>query len=168
MTERKPVNASWESWIERQIQDGRRDGAFDDLSGAGRPIAHLDRPHDEHWWIREKLRRENVDVTPPTIAIRMDRDVTLVAALEATSESEVRDLIHGLNERIAYVNSHVTFGPPSTLSILDPDAIVERWHAAHPAPPADSAGCGPPGYDRPRPPVPPAGVVRRRWRRFRR
>ena len=146
MTERKPREASWESWIERQIEDGRRDGAFDDLPGHGRPIEDLDRPHDDLWWVKAKLQREDVAVTPPTIAIRTERDAVLAAAMSASSESEVRTLIAGLNERIRDVNRFVTWGPPSSVGPLDPEVIVERWADANPAPtPRDT--------DPPHPPV---------------
>lgn len=132
MTERKPPDVSWESWIERQIQTGQSTGAFDDLPGVGRPIDDLDQPHDEFWWVKAKLRRENVAYTPPTIAIRADRDATVAAAIEAPTEAEVRELIARLNERIAYVNSRATVGPPSTVAPLDPETIVERWRTARP------------------------------------
>jgi len=134
VTERKPPGATWESWIERQIEDGRRDGAFDDLPGHGRPIEDLDRPHDELWWVKAKLQREEVLVTPPTIAIRTDRDTVLERAMAASDEAEVRRLIEQLNDRIREVNRSATWGPPSTVAPLDVEGIVERWRAT--APPA--------------------------------
>ena len=36
MTERKPVNLSFTSWIDQQIDEASQRGAFDDLPGAGR------------------------------------------------------------------------------------------------------------------------------------
>ena len=72
MTERKPTGVSWESWTERQIEQGRRAGLFEGLDGAGRPIEGLDGPHDEEWWVKAKLRREEIAYLPPTIAVRAD------------------------------------------------------------------------------------------------
>lgn len=135
MTERKPPDASWGSWVERQIEEGRRDGAFDDLSGQGRPIDGLEHPHDELWWVKAKMQREEVTVTPPTIAIRTERDSAIAAAMTASSESEVRELIERLNERIREVNRFVTWGPPSSVAPLDADVIVERWARARPTRP---------------------------------
>ena len=68
MTERKPFGVSWETWIDRQIREGMERGDFDHLPGHGQPIRGLDRPDDELWWVREKLRREGVSFLPPTLA----------------------------------------------------------------------------------------------------
>jgi hypothetical protein len=35
-------------------------GEFDNLPGFGRPAAIFDEPYDPHWWIRRKLRREQM------------------------------------------------------------------------------------------------------------
>jgi len=164
VTERKPPDASWESWIERLIGEGRRDGAFDDLPGQGRPIDDLDRPHDDLWWVKAKMQREDVAVTPPTIAIRTERDTVVAAAMSATTESEVRELIERLNERIRDLNRFVTWGPPTSVAPLDVDVIVERWRQANPPEPS-------PPPEPPVPPPPPSrlqrlrGILRRGRRR---
>ncbi len=72
VTERKPPGVSWETWVDRQIREGMERGDFDRLEGHGRPISGLDRPHDELWWVREKLRREGVSFLPPAPALRKD------------------------------------------------------------------------------------------------
>jgi hypothetical protein len=133
VTERKPTGVSWESWIEKQIEEGRRAGVFDGLEGQGKPIDGLDGAHDEEWWIKAKLRREQIDYLPPAIAIRGERDAAVAAALEARDEGEVRRLIEQINDRIRYVNSHTVTGPPSTVWVIDVDPILEQWRAAHPA-----------------------------------
>lgn len=140
MTERKPPGASWESWIERQIEDGRRDGAFDDLPGHGRPIDDLDRPHDDLWWVKAKLQREDVLVTPPTIAIRRDRDAVLDDAMSAPDEATVRQMVDQLNDRIREVNRSATWGPPSSVAPLDVDVIVTRWRETASPPPPPTTG----------------------------
>ncbi len=35
-------------------------GEFDNLPGFGRPSAIIDEPYDPYWWIRRKLRREQL------------------------------------------------------------------------------------------------------------
>jgi hypothetical protein len=35
-------------------------GEFDNLPGYGKPIDSIDAPYDPHWWIRQKLRREEL------------------------------------------------------------------------------------------------------------
>ncbi|MGA7758868.1 MAG: DUF1992 domain-containing protein [Ilumatobacteraceae bacterium] len=133
MTERKPTGASWESWTERQIDEGRRAGLFDGLDGEGKPIEGLDGPHDEEWWVKAKLRREKVEYLPPTIAIRRERDVAVAAALDAADEEDVHRIIGEINGRIRYVNSHTVIGPPSTVWVVDVDSILERWRATRPS-----------------------------------
>jgi hypothetical protein len=159
VTERKPTGVSWESWVEKQIDEGRRAGLFDGLEGQGEPIDGLDGVHDEEWWIKAKLRREQIDYLPPTIAIRGERDAAVAAALDARDEAEVRQLIEQVNDRIRYVNSHTVSGPPSTVCVVDVDHILERWRAAHPVESRDDTRSDA-GTDRPNSgPV----VRRRRW-----
>jgi hypothetical protein len=38
-------------------------GEFDNLPGFGRPTAIIDEPYDPHWWIRRKLKREQLTTT---------------------------------------------------------------------------------------------------------
>ena len=58
MTERKPPGISFTSWIDRQINEAAKRGAFDNLPGAGKPLPK--REDDGEAWLREYLRREGV------------------------------------------------------------------------------------------------------------
>lgn len=133
MTERKPPGVTWETWIDRQIRVGMERGAFDDLPGRGKPMPDLDRPRDEMWWVRDKVRRENATHVPPTVQVRRELDATLAAIAAAPSEAAVRDLVAGINERVRWVNSRPTEGPPSTVAPLDAEAEVDAWRAAQPS-----------------------------------
>lgn len=139
MTDRKPPGLSWESWAERKIEEGRRAGLFDGLDGEGKPIDGLDAPHDEEWWIKAKLRREEIDYLPPTIAIRGERDAAVAAALDARDDVEARRLVEEINERIRYVNSHAVSGPPSTVWVVDVESILERRRVERPGGSTDDA-----------------------------
>ena len=77
MTERKPAGVSWESWVEEQIRDAMERGEFDDLPGARKPLPGIDRPHDDMWWVREKLKRENLSFLPPALAVRKELEEVL-------------------------------------------------------------------------------------------
>lgn len=131
MSERKPAGATWESWIDRQIECGRAEGLFDDLPGAGKPLPGLDRPHDELWWVREKLRREQIEHLPESLRVRKEVDAARLAMAEARSEAEVRTTVDRINQRIRWVNSHGVEGPPSTVVPFDVDEVVDRWRATH-------------------------------------
>jgi hypothetical protein len=123
---RKPLAAPFESWIEQQIREAQENGVFDDLPGAGKPLPDLDEPHDPMWWVKRKLRDENLSLLPDALQIRLD----LERALEARTEPELRDRLCELNERIARLNSRVTEGPPTTLSPVDIDAVIRRRHGS--------------------------------------
>lgn len=127
MSEKKPSGVSWESFIERQIREASERGDFDNLPGAGEPIRDLDRPRDDLWWVREKLRREEVSYLPPSLQLRKQVEDAREAVDRAGSEVEVRRIVAAVNERIVAVNRTGGSGPPSTLMPLDADAMVERW-----------------------------------------
>jgi Domain of unknown function (DUF1992) len=127
MTGRKPPGVGFETWVERQIREATERGEFDDLPGAGKPIPDLDEPHDELWWVKRKLRRENFSYLPPTIALRKEAEDALEAALEAATEAEVREIVAAINGKIADGNRKATSGPPLNLAPFDPDQVVRRW-----------------------------------------
>jgi hypothetical protein len=139
VTERKPAGVSWESWIDRQIREAQERGEFDNLPGRGRPIDGLDRPHDEMWWVRQWLKREEVSVTPPTLALRKAVDDLLDRVASERSEAKVRELVAELNAQISHANAKATSGPPSNLMPLDVEAVVEAWRKRLPASPASPA-----------------------------
>jgi hypothetical protein len=130
VAERKPPGVSWESWIDRQIREGMERGEFDHLPGHGKPLRDLDRPRDEMWWVKDKLRREAVQYLPPTLAVRKDLDDARARIAATDSEAAVRDIVAEINARIVAVNSRVTDGPPSTLVPLDVEQVIEEWKAA--------------------------------------
>lgn len=127
MTERKPRDESWESWVERQIQDAMERGEFDNLPGQGKPIPDLHEPYDELWWVRDKLRREQLSDLPPALEVRRELDDTRTRIAAATSEAEVRRLVAAINDRILYVNTHTIAGPPTDLVPLDVERVLEEW-----------------------------------------
>ena len=129
-SERKPPKVRWETWVERQIRESMERGEFDNLPGRGQPIADLDQPYDELWWLRKKLREEKFSIEPPTLVLRRQLDETRAAIAGARSEAEVRRLVAAINERIIYVNSHTTSGPPTDIAPLDVEREVARWRRA--------------------------------------
>jgi hypothetical protein len=127
MTERKPPGVGFESWVERQLREAAERGAFDDLPGAGKPIPDLDKPHDELWWVKQKLRRENLSYLPPTIALRKQSEEALEAAARAGSEDEVRRIVAGINAKIIEGNRKAASGPPLNLAPFDVERLVRDW-----------------------------------------
>ena len=103
-------------------------GEFDRLRGKGKPIDGLDGPHDELWWVKDKLRREELATLPPSLAVRRDRDDLLEALPTFGTERAVREAVEELNQRIRRLNRYGSpSGPPTSLMPQDVDAIVARW-----------------------------------------
>jgi hypothetical protein len=127
MTERKPPWVGFETWVERQLREAAERGAFDDLPGAGKPIPDLDKPHDELWWVKQKLRRENFSYLPPTIALRKQAEEALEAASRAGSEAEVRRIVADINAKIIEGNRKAASGPPLNLAPFDVERVVRDW-----------------------------------------
>jgi Domain of unknown function (DUF1992) len=127
MTERKPPGVGFGTWVERQIREATERGEFDNLPGAGKPIDGLDEPHDELWWVKRKLRRENFSYLPPTMALRKAAEDALAAASRAGSEAEVRRIVADINSRIVEGNRKAASGPPLNLTPFDVERIVATW-----------------------------------------
>jgi Domain of unknown function (DUF1992) len=127
MTERKPPGVGFETWVDRQIREAAERGEFDNLPGAGKPIPDLDAPHDELWWIKQKLRRENFSYLPPTIALRRAAEDALETVSQAGSEAEVRRIVGDINRRILDGNRKAASGPPLNLAPFDVERVVRSW-----------------------------------------
>ena len=127
MTERKPPGVGFQSWVERQIQEAMERGEFDNLPGVGKPIADLDKPHDELWWVKDKLRRENLSYLPATLALRKEAEDALAAALRARSEAQVRRILAAINRKILDGNRKAASGPPLDLMPYDIERVVAGW-----------------------------------------
>ena len=127
MTERKPGGVSWESWVEEQIRQGMERGEFDELPGAGKPLRNIDQPYDAMWWLREKVRRENLSFLPPALAVRRELEEALDRIAKADTESAVRQIVAAINERIVQVNSRTTSGPPTSVMPLNVDRVIQEW-----------------------------------------
>lgn len=128
MNARNPFGPQRESHVDRQIRLARESGSFDDLTGNGRPLQGIDDVDDEDWWIKEKVRREQVEFElPPTLAIRQAKRDLLASVPTFGDEADLRHRIDELNERIARVNRVATSGPPSTTTLIDVERTVQAW-----------------------------------------
>jgi hypothetical protein len=134
MTERKPPGVGFGTWVERQIREATERGEFDNLPGAGKPIADLDKPHDELWWVKQKLRREHLSYLPPTIALRKEAEDALLAASRAGSEAQVRRIVADINRKILDGNRKAASGPPLNLMPFDVEQVVRTWREQRASP----------------------------------
>ena len=58
---------AWTIVAEQLIRAAQDEGKFDNLPGFGKPIPGIDEPHDEFWWIKAKLKREQLSVSGPML-----------------------------------------------------------------------------------------------------
>ncbi|MDQ2812470.1 MAG: DUF1992 domain-containing protein [Actinomycetota bacterium] len=128
MTERKPPEISFTSWIDRQINEATERGAFDNLPGAGKPLP--DRAGaDSQAWSRDYLGREGVsaeDLLPTPLRLRKEIERLTATVQELSSEQQVRDLIAGLNQRIMEWR-RIPQGPQVFLPRVDEETVVRQW-----------------------------------------
>lgn len=127
MVRRKPAGVSWESFVDRQIREAQERGEFDRLPGRGRPLPVGERHRDELWWVRRKLKEENLSYLPPTLQVRREREVAVEQIAAARSEREVRQVLAVINQRIREINRFPHEGPPSTVMPLDEEAMIRGW-----------------------------------------
>jgi hypothetical protein len=127
MTKRKPPGVSFESWIDRQIREATERGEFDDLPGKGKPIADVDKPYDEMWWIKRKMQREKLSYLPPTLALRKEAEDALEAATSARTEAELRRILTEVNDKIRAANRLPPIGPALNLAPFDIESLAVRW-----------------------------------------
>ncbi len=127
MSPRKPAGESYESFVDRQIRQAQERGEFDNLPGAGEPIPDLHRPYDELWWVRKKLKEENLSYVPPTLQVRKELQDAREQIAGASSEAEVRDIIAAINQRIRAANRSTLQGPASSVMPLDEEQTVRQW-----------------------------------------
>jgi hypothetical protein len=129
MTQRKPPEKKFESFVEEQIRQAYEDGEFDNLPGFGKPLPSLNEPDDENWWLKRKLRQENLSALPPGLAIRVEVHQTLERIWKLSSEAAVRAAVEQLNEKIRKAHYAALWGPPSTTMPLVADEVVAQWRA---------------------------------------
>lgn len=130
MTERKPPGVSFESWVDRQVRRAEQERPLRDLPGAGKPLEGLDGPYDELWWVKEKLRREQVSVLPPSLAVRKAAEDLLASLGTVPTEEQLRRLVAAHNERVADLARRPDPGPAVVVRPLRMDDVLQRWHEA--------------------------------------
>jgi hypothetical protein len=115
------------TWVDLQIRQAMARGEFDDLPGAGKPIADLGTQHDPDWWLKRMVKREQVSVLPPSLQLRKE-DAELDERLDKLSvESEVRREVEEFNARVLRARYTPVDGPPLITQPRDVDATVAAW-----------------------------------------
>ena len=96
MTERKPPEESFPSWIDQQIIEAEKRGVFDNLPGTGKPIPATEQTDYTQAWLRDYLRREGVsteELLPTPLKLRKESERLTAALPGLPSEQAVRDTV---------------------------------------------------------------------------
>jgi hypothetical protein len=132
-------NADWasrfESTLDRQIRAAQERGEFDDLPGAGKPLASDAAPYRPDWWVNEVVQRENAGAyaIPPVLALRKTADELDAGAGDYVSERDVRAAVADYNAQAVRVRRLPQEGRAIVLPALDADTVVAKWRARRPA-----------------------------------
>jgi hypothetical protein len=129
MTERKPPSMDTKDWVEAQIKQAQQQGEFDDLAGAGKPLPKLADPQDPDWWVKDFIRREKIEadvLLPPTMQLRKEKARIREHVQTMRTETEVRDYLEDLNQRILVQVRDAT-GPVIPVGRTDEDAVLRQW-----------------------------------------
>ena len=124
------------SAVEASIQVAIRRGEFDNLPGAGKPLAGIDKPHDPDWWIRQKIERENLTgLAPPAIQLRNEHRAMDETLDGFWREDDVREHLAEFNKRVKYVRMQLQGGPPVVTPLHDVEDDVRAWRERRAAKP---------------------------------
>ena len=151
--------------MERRIREAQERGEFDDLPGAEKPLAGLDGPYDELWWVKSLMRREGLSYLPPALALRKEAEEIRQGLQRLPSEEAVRRIVREHNARIVEAIRGSHGGPAVVVAPLDAEEAVQAWRdrravsaPTSPAATADMVGGREPGRQWRRP------SWLRRWR----
>ncbi len=116
-----------QTWVDQQVRQAMERGEFDDLPGAGKPIADLGTHHDPDWWVRRLVERERITVLPPALQLRKD-DAELDAHLDTLdSEVEARRFVEDFNARVIRARYTPVDGPPLITMPRDVEGTLAGW-----------------------------------------
>jgi Domain of unknown function (DUF1992) len=135
VTERKPHDMTFPTWIEKQISDAAKRGAFDDLPGAGKPLPPPEGDVAETWALNW-ARREGLstrEMLPTPLKLRAESAQLADNVHLLKSEQDVRDAVADLNHRIVGWR-RIPIGPPIFVRLVDEADLLSRWQAAQQEP----------------------------------
>jgi hypothetical protein len=114
---------------EKRIEDAMKDGKFDNLPGAGKPLELEPMPADENarltWWALRILRQN--DFTPEEVRWRKSIDYLKARLRKATEERQVEDLVRQVNDLVYKINTLGTNALKAPVTSLDLRDELERF-----------------------------------------
>jgi hypothetical protein len=133
------VDAVLQRLAERRIEEAMREGKFDNLPGAGRPVDMSDMPADENarmvWWALRMMRQGGS--SPAEVRSRGEIGTLKSELATAATAARVRVLVAQVNAIVRDLNTgpHPTNPPVAPLDLQDELHRLARRRAAAGAPP---------------------------------
>src|SRR5215218_1936179 len=113
---------------DRRIEEAMREGKFDNLAGAGKPLDLEPMPADENarmtWWMLRILK--GADFTPDEIRIRRQVENLKGELHESMTEDRVRALVRSINGLVHELNTLGTNAIHIAVSPVSLEAELER------------------------------------------
>ncbi len=122
------MEAALRRLADRRIEEAMKEGKFDNLPGAGKPIDLEPMPADENarltWWAIRILKGN--DVTPDEIVWRKRLDTLKSELAEARSERRLRSLVDQINLLVRKLNTLGTNALQSAVCGVELDVELQR------------------------------------------
>jgi hypothetical protein len=122
------MEAAFRRLADRRIEDAMKEGKFDNLPGAGKPLDLEPIPAEENarltWWALRILK--NNDFTPEEIRWRKAIDHLKSRLVTVTEEAEVVRLVAQANELVWKVNTLGTNALNTGVALLDEAEYLQR------------------------------------------
>ena len=124
----------FESRVERMIREATERGEFDNLPGAGKPLDLTD-SDDPDWWVKRKIREENLDssaLLPAPLLLRREAQDFPESLRHIADVDAVRDILVDFNRRVreAHLAARQMALPQSVVAhTVDVDDVIRRWRA---------------------------------------
>lgn len=134
-TDRPPAAATARavhSWVDQTIEQAQRQGAFDNLPGAGKPLRDVDTRADPDWWVKSLIQREQLDLSgamPGVMQLRREKATYPQSLYALQDEIAVRAVVEDFNERVLADRRrpHAGAGSPPIVGRLDVEEMVQAW-----------------------------------------
>jgi hypothetical protein len=125
---------------DRRIEEAMREGKFDNLAGAGKPLDLEPMPANEDarlvWWALRVMRQN--DFTPEEVRWRKQLDGLRDTLAMATTEALVEAIVNAYNKLVLQINTLGTNALKAPVAPIALDVELQRLRErSHPPPTAD-------------------------------
>lgn len=114
---------------EKRIEDAMKEGKFDNLPGAGKPLELEPMPADENarltWWALRILRKN--EFTPEEIRWRKGIDYLKSRLARVSDEGEVEGIVERINELVRKINTLGTNALNTGVACLDVEDELAKF-----------------------------------------